>query len=214
MSPVARMTRTREQLVAQAATTAAKRAANAARLRSDFLDAGHWVELAAAAGVKLPPYGVSTTGGAIRKWLKVLHISAEDFLGDYGLVSPATMTQVARQYDRQRWPLKAVVGLMLEFLERRAERAQAAVAASEAIPKSECGCDACRALGERYKTDSGLLCFYRKKLLERGWAGATDAVETAYIQAHAPWARRPVAVEEPAMVDEMASARELGELDS
>ena len=32
-----------------------------------------------------------------------------------------------------------------------------------------------------------MLAFYRRKLLQMGWAGNTDDVEKAYMLAHAPW---------------------------
>jgi hypothetical protein len=35
---------------------------------------------------------------------------------------------------------------------------------------------------ERYADDPDLLTFYRKKLLEPGWAGELDTVEMAYIK--------------------------------
>ena len=37
-------------------------------------------------------------------------------------------------------------------------------------------------LEERYADDLDLLSFYRKKLLELGWAGELDSVELAYIR--------------------------------
>jgi hypothetical protein len=37
-------------------------------------------------------------------------------------------------------------------------------------------------LAERYADDPDLLSFYRKKLLEPGWAGELDTVEMAYIK--------------------------------
>lgn len=52
-----------------------------------------------------------------------------------------------------------------------------------------CDCDACEALNTRYASDPDLLAFYRRRLLVRGWAGDADAVEKAYSQAHAEWAR-------------------------
>ena len=51
-----------------------------------------------------------------------------------------------------------------------------------------CTCQACSALAARYAGDPGLLAFYHKRLLVRGWAGDKDAVEKAYILAHAVWA--------------------------
>ena len=43
------------------------------------------------------------------------------------------------------------------------------------------------ALAERYRNDPELLAFYRKKLLQPGWAGRLDPVEKAYVRAHASW---------------------------
>jgi hypothetical protein len=37
-------------------------------------------------------------------------------------------------------------------------------------------------LEERYADDPDLLSFYRKKLLEPGWAGELDAVELSYVK--------------------------------
>jgi len=37
-------------------------------------------------------------------------------------------------------------------------------------------------LEERYADDPDLLAFYRKKLLEPGWAGELDSVELAYVK--------------------------------
>ena len=73
---------------------------------------------------------------------------------------------------------------------------------SRSTPVDGCTCQACSALAARYDSatkgglyghpqvaDPGLLAFYRRRLLVRGWAGHTDAVEKAYILAHAEWAR-------------------------
>ena len=56
-------------------------------------------------------------------------------------------------------------------------------------------------LEERYATDPELLTFYKKKLLETGWAGELDPVEFAYVKlefAKSPslkrrWGFRPTA---------------------
>lgn len=52
-----------------------------------------------------------------------------------------------------------------------------------------CNCAACNALALEYATDPGLLAFYRKRLLVRGWAGRKTPTEKAYILAHAPFAQ-------------------------
>lgn len=60
---------------------------------------------------------------------------------------------------------------------------------SKSIPPEFCECFACTALQARYDDDPVLLAMYRKKLLIPGWAGEADALEKAYIQAHAVWAK-------------------------
>ena len=55
------------------------------------------------------------------------------------------------------------------------------------VPPATCGCDGCAGLARRYKSDPDMLAFYRRKLLQMGWAGNTDDVEKAYMLAHAPW---------------------------
>ena len=64
--------------------------------------------------------------------------------------------------------------------ERHAERAGR-------VPPATCKCAGCTGLAKRYKSDPDLLAFYRRKLLQKGWAGQTDDVEKAYMLAHAPW---------------------------
>ena len=51
-----------------------------------------------------------------------------------------------------------------------------------------CRCRACGWLKRRYANDPDLLEFYKRKLLQRGWAGVADDVEQAYRLAHAPGA--------------------------
>jgi hypothetical protein len=57
------------------------------------------------------------------------------------------------------------------------------------VPPDSCQCAGCAGLAKRYKSDPDLLAFYRRRLLQKGWAGTTDEVERAYQQSHAPWAR-------------------------
>ena len=57
------------------------------------------------------------------------------------------------------------------------------------VPPDDCKCAGCAGLAKRYKGDADLLAFYRRKLLQFGWAGNADDVEKAYQQSHAPWAK-------------------------
>lgn len=52
-----------------------------------------------------------------------------------------------------------------------------------------CDCQGCLGLARRYKADPVPLAFYRRQLLLRGWAGATDDVEKGHMAAHATWYR-------------------------
>lgn len=55
--------------------------------------------------------------------------------------------------------------------------------------QKRCEWPPCQALRGRYSNDPDLLRMYERKLLSPGWAGETDAVEKAYILAHAKWAQ-------------------------
>ena len=55
------------------------------------------------------------------------------------------------------------------------------------VPPLTCTCSGCAGLAKRYKGDPDLLAFYRRRLLQQGWAGNIDDVEKAYMMAHAPW---------------------------
>lgn len=58
-----------------------------------------------------------------------------------------------------------------------------------AITVETCLCQGCVGLRRRYKSDPQLLGFYYVQLLKRGWAGATDDVEKAYMASQATWYR-------------------------
>lgn len=104
------------------------RRARAATLRSDVAhdglrpyfpdDRANWDALAAAAGVKLPPYGVPCTVGRMGHWLKVLGIPVEAYLVCWSGVGLDGTWDSARLSDHikrdPRCPLKAWVGMMLE----------------------------------------------------------------------------------------------------
>jgi hypothetical protein len=50
-----------------------------------------------------------------------------------------------------------------------------------------CPCEGCVALRQEYKNDPGLLAFYAKKLLVRGWAKQLSDTERLYLSSHAEW---------------------------
>ena len=96
-----------------------KRRQRATSLRSDFPtdDEGEWLEMAKAAGIRLPPYGVPCTTGRMSDWLAKLGIPLDAYLDWMGAGLSGTETSaklsdfVKRNPD---WPLKAWLGLVLE----------------------------------------------------------------------------------------------------
>jgi hypothetical protein len=58
------------------------------------------------------------------------------------------------------------------------------------IAPAGCDCEGCVGMAAEYGGDPALLAFYRAQLLRRGWAGKLSEVETAYVRAHAEWARQ------------------------
>lgn len=108
-----------EERQALSAKANATRAAKASALRSDFPteDEAEWVELAKAASVKLPPYGVPCTTGRMAKWLARLDIPLAAYLlwngaGMDGNLTSAKLSDFIKR--NPAWPLKAWLGLCLE----------------------------------------------------------------------------------------------------
>ena len=96
-----------------------KRRQRTASLRSDFPseDEAEWSALAAAAGIKLPPYGVPCMTGRMSDWLARLGIPLGAYLdwmgvGIDGTERSAKLADFAAR--NPRWPLKAWLGLVLE----------------------------------------------------------------------------------------------------
>ena len=118
---------TTDELARRQAASRAARRVNRARLRSDKGkarfhpdDVANWGQLAVKAGIKLPPFGVPVSTAAIKRWLTQLGIPVPEYLR-YEQEGPTTLKEIAARYDVQRWPLKAWVGLMLEYLERKGQ---------------------------------------------------------------------------------------------
>lgn len=79
-------------------------------LREDFSDAIRWVDLAREAGIKLPLWRARCTTGGMRKYLKKLEIPVEEYLS-------LNNEKNLRHFNQMNpdWPLRAWVGIQLEW---------------------------------------------------------------------------------------------------
>jgi hypothetical protein len=82
-------------------------------LRRDFLDEGEWKRLAKAAGIRLPQWQTPVTTAGMRRSLRKLGVSVKAYLAWSGETRLAEFA--ARNPD---WPLRAWVGLVLEWRAR------------------------------------------------------------------------------------------------
>ena len=92
------------------ASLAANRAAGA-HFRRDFLDAVDWEALARARGLRLPQWHHACTPGGMRRWLRKLGITVEDYLSFAG-------ERTLRDFGRKNpdWSLRAWAGVVLDSL--------------------------------------------------------------------------------------------------
>ena len=100
----------REKAAQTRKANAALRATSA--LRKDFGTDGYWVELAHGRHMRLPAWGTPITTSAIRKWLKKLGRSVEWYRDWQGEKDLADFTK-----RNPGWPLRALIGLLLEEVE-------------------------------------------------------------------------------------------------
>jgi hypothetical protein len=96
----------------QRAKAAATRQARTARLRRDFADAPEWERLASQYGVRQPMWHEPVTTGKITTWCRRLGVSLADYREWWGGTSLRDFQE--RNPD---WPLRALVGLMLEAID-------------------------------------------------------------------------------------------------
>lgn len=83
-------------------------------LRREFADDEHWATLAKSLYVRLPLYGTKPTDEAIRRWLRKFRVSEKDYLGATGYAAIADF----REHNPD-WPLRAFVGLLIEYVVER-----------------------------------------------------------------------------------------------
>jgi hypothetical protein len=78
-------------------------------LRRDFMDSAHWNTLAKARDIRLPRWDQEASGSNIREWMIKLNMTHSQFV-DWMGYEPADF-----QPHNPLWPLRAWVGLALEF---------------------------------------------------------------------------------------------------
>ena len=88
--------------------------ANLPNMKTDWLDDETWQDMARDRGLKLPAMYLLPTPTAIRRWLRRLGMTNAEFRewGGY-----ATLEDFARL--NPRWPLRALVGILLEYVTER-----------------------------------------------------------------------------------------------
>lgn len=85
-----------------------------AALRKDFADRRCWGRLARARGVKLPPWNTRATPGGLERWVRRLGWRTPEYLVCTG---HRQLKEVCAAMPS--WPLRAHVGLMLEWVKER-----------------------------------------------------------------------------------------------
>jgi hypothetical protein len=104
--------------LARQAGIAARAARGASPLRTDFLDADNWTELAHTYGLRLPVWGTPCTTGAMTRWLKRTGLSVAWYREWSGYQSLQQWIDA-----NPLWPLRAFAGLCLEEREAADYRA-------------------------------------------------------------------------------------------
>jgi hypothetical protein len=109
-------------------------------LKLDFPDIAAWRELAAARGLNLPAWYVTSTGSRLQKYADRIGLSIRDVTDATGCRSFAALARL-----NPTWPLFAVVGLLLEMaaertftpVPRQSQRADAAAHAKAQLSARE-----------------------------------------------------------------------------
>lgn len=86
------------------------REANKHLVRTEYLDAGHWSNLASKYGVRMPHQDDATSVKVLRKYLKRCNVSVETFNEHY-----TSMTYFVK--NNPRWSAYATAGIILELKE-------------------------------------------------------------------------------------------------
>lgn len=78
-------------------------------------DRAYWEERAREYGIRLPLWRLSTTAGNLRRWLKRIDMTVPQFLDDWGCMTLREACALLRD-----WPLRAVIGVLLETAPNKA----------------------------------------------------------------------------------------------
>lgn len=81
--------------------------------RGDFLDADIWTDMARSRGLRMPAWNLPPTPRLMRRWLKRLSLSWEDYKA---LSGDKRMTDFAQR--NPTWPMCSWIGLLLEWAEQ------------------------------------------------------------------------------------------------
>ncbi len=98
----------------KAADSVRRQKAAAGKLRSNFLDRAEWDRLAKAAKVRMPAWTTPMSRPLLIRWIHRLGLSLTDYQVWSGFKQPEEF--ITANAD---WPLRAFVGLLLEFRELR-----------------------------------------------------------------------------------------------
>lgn len=85
-------------------------------LRDNFLDANHWKELAQKYYIRLPVWKTEPTPEKMRFWLRKFRVSEKDYLDATGYKRLENFMEL-----NPDWPLRAWLGLLLEYVNERDE---------------------------------------------------------------------------------------------
>ena len=85
-------------------------------MRQDFVDDEHWRGLARERFLRLPRWGIPPTPSRMRVWLRRLHIPLTEYLKVTGYSTLEDFSNF-----NPDWPLRAFVGLLLEYAAEKEE---------------------------------------------------------------------------------------------
>ncbi len=83
-------------------------------LRNNFADEDTWLELAKRFYIRLPIWKTEPTDSAMQKWLRRFKVTERDYLMATGYTQLSDFRRL-----NPDWPLRAFVGVLLEYVAER-----------------------------------------------------------------------------------------------